>query len=53
MKWAKLVLAIPLVLLLGASSQCTFESDDDDDDDDKPNTQQPQPPQPPQPQVPQ
>ena len=51
MKLAKLILAIPVVLLLCANSQCTFESDDDDDDDDddKPKTQQPQQPQPPQP----
>ena len=42
MKLAKLVLAIPLVLLLGANTQCVFETDedDDDDDDDKPKMQQ-------------
>ena len=33
MKLAKLVLAIPLVLMLGASSKCVIETDEDDDDD--------------------
>jgi hypothetical protein len=40
MRLAKLVLAIPLVLLLGANSKCVLETDDDDDEDDKPKTQQ-------------
>lgn len=40
MKLAKLVLAIPVVLLLGANTQCVFDTDDDDDDDDEPKEQQ-------------
>jgi hypothetical protein len=43
MKLAKLVLAIPLVLMLSANTQCVFETDDDDDDDDHPKKQQEQP----------
>jgi hypothetical protein len=43
MKLAKLVLAIPLVLLLGANTQCVLDTDDDDDDDDQPEPQQHQP----------
>jgi hypothetical protein len=39
MKLARLVLAIPLVLLLGANSQCVIETDEDDDDD-KPKKEQ-------------
>lgn len=43
MKLAKLVLAIPLVLMLRANSQCVLETDDDDDDDDQPKKEQQQP----------
>ena len=44
MKLAKLVLAIPLILLLSANSQCVLETDDDDDDDDDPPKAQQQQP---------
>jgi hypothetical protein len=40
MNLAKLVLAIPLALLLGANTQCVLDTDDDDDDDDEPKKQQ-------------
>ena len=45
MKLVKLVLAVLLVLMLSANTQCVFESDDDDDDDDDdhPKKQQEQP----------
>jgi hypothetical protein len=43
MKLAKLVLAIPLVMMLSANSQCEFETDEEDDDDDQPKKQQQQP----------
>ena len=41
MKLAKLVLAIPLVLMLSANTQCVFETDDDDDDHPKKHQEQP------------
>lgn len=45
MKWTKLVLAIPLVLLLCANSQCVLETGDDDDDHAKTDHHHPKTPQ--------